>query len=80
VRTLHHGQPLTLLRGRLDGDRRETALYTGEVPPEPPSAQDWSAEAFRFVDFAPRRLEPGRPGQHIRLDQAVEFLLGDKLR
>ena len=42
----------------------------------------WRADRFRFRDFAPRRLVlqgEGKP-QHIRLDQALEVLLGDRLR
>lgn len=80
VRTEHQGQVLSCVRGRLKNKNRETVLFPGEVPPEPPEPEEWSAERFRFKDFAPRRLEPGKPGQHIRLDQAIELLIGDKLR
>lgn len=80
VRTEHHGQILSCVRGRLKDEPRETVLFPGEVPPEPPGPEDWRADRFRFRSFAPRRLDRGRPDQHIRLDQALEFLLGDKLR
>ncbi len=80
VRTDHHGQVLSCLRGRLKQDGRETVLFPGEVPPELPEPSDWLDGRFRFREFAPRRLRAGEPSQHIRLDQAIEFLIGDKLR
>ncbi len=81
VKTEHHGQTLSCVRGKLKGEPRETVLFPGEIPPEPPAADDWQADRFRFYDFAPRRLllqGNGQP-QHIRLDQALQVLLGDRL-
>jgi predicted YcjX-like family ATPase len=82
VRTEHQGQVLSCVQGVLKGDDRPTVLFPGEIPPEPPAEEDWRVGRFRFRDFAPRRLIPQgaeRP-QHIRLDQALEVLLGDRLR
>ena len=79
VRTEHHGQSLSCVRGRLKSEDRETVLFPGEIPPALPEPEDWRSGRFRFRDFAPRRLTAGAKGQHIRLDQALEFLLGDKL-
>jgi hypothetical protein len=80
VRTEYQGQVLSCVRGRLKDEDRETVLFPGEIPPDLPEPEDWSSGRFRFRDFAPRRLRPGHPNQHIRLDQAIEFLIGDKLR
>lgn len=80
VRTEHDGQVLSCVKGRLEGEGRETVLFPGEIPPDPPEPEDWASGRFRFRAFAPRRLLAGMPGQHIRLDQALEFLIGDKLR
>ena len=43
---------------------------------------DWQANRFRFRDFAPwrLRLHGNGPPQHIRLDQALETLIGDRLQ
>jgi predicted YcjX-like family ATPase len=82
VRTDHHGQALSCVRGILKGENRETVLFPGEIPPDLPADEDWSEDRFRFRDFAPRRLAlqgAGKP-QHIRLDQAIEVLLGDRLQ
>ncbi|MFO1037140.1 MAG: YcjX family protein [Geminicoccaceae bacterium] len=80
VRTEHQGQVLSCVRGRLKDEARETVLFPGEIPGALPEPEDWKSGIFRFRDFAPRRLVAGVAGQHIRLDQALEFLLGDKLR
>jgi predicted YcjX-like family ATPase len=72
VRTEHHGQVLSCVRGRLKDEARETALFPGEIPADLPSEDDW----------APRRLRlnGAGPPQHIRLDQALETLIGDRLQ
>ncbi len=78
VRTEHHGQVLSCVRGHLKADNRETVLFPGEIPPELPAPEDWASGRFRFREFAPRRLMASANGQHIRLDQALQFLVGDK--
>jgi predicted YcjX-like family ATPase len=80
VRTEHHGQALSCVRGRLKDEDRETVLFPGEIPPDLPEPGDWANGRFRFREFAPRRLRAGSIDQHIRLDQAIEYLIGDKLR
>ncbi len=79
VKTEHQGQQLSCVKGRLQDEDRETVLFPGEIPPELPADEDWASGRFRFKDFRPRRLVAGQKGQHLRLDQAIEFLLGDKL-
>ena len=79
VRTEHHGQVLSCIRGRLKNEERETVLFPGEIPPELPEPDDWTSGRFRFKEFAPRRLVRSAAGQQIRLDQALQFLIGDKL-
>jgi uncharacterized protein len=82
VRTEHQGQVLSCVQGVLKGEQRPTVLFPGEIPPDLPVDEDWRAGRFRFRDFAPRRLilHGADKPQHIRLDQALEVLLGDRLR
>ena len=75
-----------------DGDT-ETALFPGDLPTDPqvllngptPDADAMGSTDVRTVRFRPPRLvlETGggaRPAPpHIRLDRALEFLIGDKL-
>ena len=71
VRTEHHGQVLSCVRGHLKDEDRETVLFPGEIPPDLPEPDDWASGRFRFKEFAPRRLHASAAGQHIRLDQAL---------
>ena len=73
----------------------EIALFPGDLPDDPDSifAMPGSSEerrllqetlALRFLRFRPPRLERTAEGvtlslPHIRLDQTLQFLIGDKL-
>lgn len=81
----------TPLKGeRLDGQtfdgEQKTAVFPGDLPerPEELFAGDQTNQQ-RFVRFKPPKLEKTAEGitlslPHIRLDKALEFLIGDKLR
>lgn len=70
---------------------REAALFPGDLPED--AARALSADGFRgrlggadadmrFVTFRPPQIEPAPWGvrlPHIRLDRALEFLIGDAL-
>jgi predicted YcjX-like family ATPase len=85
VRTDHQGQRLSCVRGILVETGQERILFPGEVPPTMPRGDEWDDQRFDFRRFAPRRLNLGKaeeegagPG-HIRLDQVLEALIGDRL-
>ena len=80
VKTEHNGQVLSCVRGRLKDEGADRVVFPGELPPDLPEDEDWQGGRFRFFDFRPRPLDPGRPHGHLRLDQALEFLIGDKLK
>lgn len=69
-----------------DGER-ETALFPGELPPNAIDLFDKAKplEPVKFLRFRPPKPQfaaaegMSAPLPHIRLDQALEFLLGDKL-
>jgi predicted YcjX-like family ATPase len=77
-----------------DGDT-EIALFPGDLPDDPeaifevmgPTDERRLAEealALRFLRFRPPRLERTAEGvtlslPHIRLDQTLEYLIGDRL-
>ncbi len=69
-----------------DGDA-EAAMFPGDLPTDPMVVLDAAAKPLdlRFLRFrppVPERHADGRlkPLPHIRLDRALEFLLGDRLR
>ncbi|MCQ8782782.1 YcjX family GTP-binding protein [Mangrovibrevibacter kandeliae] len=84
------GTPLageTIAGERFDG-RTETAVFPGDLPADPDRLFRGSGTSevhpLTFVRFKPPRLERTAEGltlslPHIRLDRALEFLLGDRL-
>ncbi|MGL4494444.1 MAG: YcjX family protein [Beijerinckiaceae bacterium] len=61
----------------------EAAIYTGELPADPRLALD-SGAAVQFPKFRPPVIHRATDGRvpaipHIRLDRAMQFLLGDYL-
>jgi predicted YcjX-like family ATPase len=70
---------------RFDGEA-ESAIFPGELPKTADEVFGGAVEpgSLRFPRFRPPKIPvdaAGRPGKlpHIRLDRALEFLLGDRL-
>ncbi|MBF0128102.1 MAG: YcjX family protein [Magnetococcales bacterium] len=78
----HEGRRLSFVQGIPRGRNQESLLFPGEIPEEIPNPDEWDANRFHFMEFEPRRPPDaeGTTPPHIRLDHALEFLLGDKLR
>ena len=78
----HHGQRLSFVQGIPKDRNEEILLFPGEIPESIPRIEEWDENRFNFMDFKPpRRPDPeGDALPHVRLDQALEFLLGDKLQ
>jgi uncharacterized protein len=74
------GQKISCIKGVPVDSDKPVALFPGEVPIEVPMPAEWTEGRFNFVDFKPPRLANvhGTGLPHIRLDRALEFLLGDK--
>ena len=50
------------------------AIFDGDAIALPEADNDW-----RFVRFRPPLVQRGQPAPHIRLDRALQFLIGDRL-
>ena len=55
-------------------------MFPGEVPKKLPNTAYWQNSGFDFTSFRPMPSETDEPMKHIRLDKALEYLLGDKLK
>lgn len=83
------GESLGCVRGRLLATGKQAAMYPGRLPSDPArllspareGAERWLDADYALMGFAPARLtlNPGEGPPHIRLDRAVEFLIGDQL-
>ncbi len=82
------GEALEAVRGRLTSGK-SAVMYPGQLPDDPArllsparaGAAKWLDADYALMNFAPARmsLRPGEGPPHIRLDRAVEFLIGDRL-
>ncbi len=85
----HNGAELPCVRGAFLETGKQAAFYPGELPDDPAhlltpareGAENWLDEDFGFMSFAPAplTLQPGDGPPHIRLDRAIQFLIGDRL-
>jgi predicted YcjX-like family ATPase len=78
----YQGQRIPCIKGVPIESNKPIALFPGEVPVKNPLPEEWIKDRFHFLDFKPPRLanmqSNGNALPHIRLDRALEFLLGDK--
>jgi len=74
------GEKIPALRGNRLSDGAPLTVYPGEVPPRLPGQAFWEKQGFQFEAFRPQIMDVDKPLPHIRLDAALEFLIGDKLR
>ncbi len=89
-RRVHGSGDVGVVRGRLVDTGKQAAFYPGPLPEDPHEliavsqnhAAEWPLERFGVQRFlpAPLTLQNGKGPPHIRLDQAAEFLLADRLR
>jgi predicted YcjX-like family ATPase len=78
--TTFQGEKISCIKGMPVKGDKPVALFPGEVPVEAPMPDEWVDGRFHFLEFKPPRLANihGSGLPHIRLDRALEFLLGDK--
>lgn len=86
------GKTLKVVRGTRLDTRREAAVFPGRLPSDPRplfaatadptrTPADWPDAAYASIRFAPPAWGPeaGDGPPHIRLDRAIDFLIGDRL-
>jgi len=68
------------LRGIKRGASHPSTFYPGEVPRFWPDHQLFEQHQFAFSELLPKAWSGQHALPHIRLDHALEFLIGDKLQ
>ena len=62
----------------LQGDA--ITLFPGDVPKKLPGESFWKENGFEFISFRPKETESDSPLPHLRMDKALQYLIGDKLK
>lgn len=82
-----NGVATPVVLGRLKDTGRQVAFHPGDLPNDPTRVLNTQGDTWPFgditaADFAPavQSLRAGDGPPHIRLDRAMEFLIGDRLR
>ncbi|PIE15014.1 MAG: hypothetical protein CSA68_08625 [Rhodobacterales bacterium] len=85
----HQGETLDCVRGTLLETGKQAAFYAGQLPDDPAQllnlarqgAEKWLDADYQIMNFAPAQmtLKPDQGPPHIRLDRAIDFLIGDYL-
>jgi len=77
----YQGNSLPVIKGIKLNDQQPLTLFPGLVPSQLPDQDYWQNNHFNFVEFAPQvKTNPCQPLPHIRMDQVLQFLLGDKMK
>ncbi|MFM2590226.1 YcjX family protein [Vibrio sp. TBV020] len=61
-------------------DELPLTVFPGEVPKKLPAQDYWQDQGFEFTGFRPKEGSQDDPVPHIRMDKALEYLIGDKLK
>ncbi len=79
--SLHNGQPLPVLQGRRADNDEVITLFPGAVPEKLPKSSFWDSQQFNYIAFKPNQVcDVHECLPHIRMDQTMQFLFGDKMK
>jgi predicted YcjX-like family ATPase len=79
-KSLYQGQNIPVIKGRQLSNGQMITLFPGAVPASIPTPEYWQKQAFNYIAFSP--IESASSDEclpHLRMDQMLQFLLGDKL-
>jgi len=80
-KSLHKGQQVPVLQGRRSSDDKTITVFPGFVPKKLPNDEYWQESQFNFIAFEPlHSVSANECLPHIRMDQVLQFLLGDKMK
>jgi len=80
-KTTHQGKLMPVIKGTTLNDNKLLTLFPGSVPAKIPNGDYWQQNPFKFVEFAPQvKTDPCQNLAHLRMDQVLQFLLGDKMK
>lgn len=80
-KTQHKGASVPVIQGRCLESGETITVFPGSVPDKLPNDEFWQNSGFNFIAFAPQQsIAEHECLPHLRIDQAMQFLLGDKMK
>lgn len=77
----HQGVTVPVIKGRRLADDKTITVFPGTVPTKLPDEEYWKNHQFNFIGFAPlTSISSHECLPHLRIDQVLQFLLGDKMK
>ena len=77
----HQGQDVPVIQGHTLTDSKLVTLFPGAVPERLPFKDYWQDNSFNYISFSPlNSVEKHECLPHLRMDQVLQFLLGDKIK
>lgn len=77
----YQGKEISVLQGRQLVDGKVITLFPGSVPNKLPTQVNWPEQGFNYLSFAPFETIANHEAlPHLRMDQVMQFLLGDKMQ
>lgn len=73
------GEKQSCISGIRLNETQKVTLFPGEVPSQLPDKALFERHQFLFPQLQPLPVERYKPLPHVRMDHALQFLLGDKL-
>jgi len=77
----HKGVAVPVVQGRNLVNDKTMTIFPGSVPCKLPDDKFWKQSSFNFIAFSPENpvaIHECLP--HLRMDQVMQFLLGDKMK
>ena len=77
----YQGNEISVLQGKQLSDDKLITLFPGSVPQKLPTKNHWPENGFKFISFAPLNVVASHEAlPHLRMDQVMQFLFGDKMQ
>jgi len=77
----YKGQVIPVIKGKRSDNHELITVFPGTVPNKLPEQEFWQKEAFNYIKFLPlESIGQHECLPHLRMDQVMQFLLGDKMK
>ena len=80
-KSVYQGKEVPVIQGRNIEKEKVVTVFPGSVPDKLPEADFWQQNNFNFYAFSPQKaVSVHECLPHVRMDQVMQFLLGDKMK